>query len=139
MDSRADGRVRLGAALAAVLAVGAAALLAAPTAGATATRLGVDANVNYGLGTNYGTGCQYTVEVSVTDGAQPVRVFDNGAPLGWFRPAGAYALVPWTPATVGPHHLTAVQAGSPPGAPTPYVDVRVANGLHIGRNCTVFG
>lgn len=119
--------------------VPAALLAAAPAAHATATRVGVNADMNYGLGTNYGAGCQYTVEVSVTDGAQPVQVFDNNTPIGWFRPSGAQAIVPWTPATVGQHRITAVQAGTPPGAPTPYVDVRVANGMHMGYNCAVVG
>jgi hypothetical protein len=128
-----------GLATAVLSAVPATLLAAAPAANATATRIGVDADMNYGLGTNYGTGCQYTVEVAVTDGAQPVQVFDNNAPIGWFRPTGAQAIVPWTPATAGPHRITAVQAGTPPGAPTPYVDLRVADGLHMGNNCAVVG
>ncbi len=126
----------LGVAAAVLLAP--AALLTAP-AGATATQVGAEPGMNYGLGTNYAAGCDSTVEVSVTDPAQPVQVFDNNVSLGWFRPSGGRAIVPWTPATVGWHHITAVQAATPPGAPTPYVDIRVANGAHMGNNCAVFG
>jgi hypothetical protein len=116
-----------------------AALLTAP-AGATATRVAADPGMNYGLGTNYAVGCQSAVEVTVNDPSQPVQVFDNNASIGWFRPSGGTVVAPWTPATAGWHHLTAVQAATPSGAPTPYVDVRAAaTGAHMGNNCAVFG
>ncbi len=115
-----------------------AALLAAP-AGATATQVGAEPGMNYGLGTNYAVGCQSAVQVTVTDPVQPVQVFDNNRSIGWFRPSGATVVAPWVPATVGWHHITAVQAATPPGAPTPYVDIRAANGAHMGNNCAVFG
>ncbi|WP_216897151.1 hypothetical protein [Nocardia alni] len=130
---------RFGTALGVAVAALAVGLVAAPVASATATRVGADADINYGLGTNYGTGCQYTVEVSVTDPVQPVHIFDNGASIGWFRPNGGQAVAPWTPATVGNHRLTAVQTGTPAGAPTPYVNVRVGTGTHIGTSCAVTG
>ncbi|MFF3570658.1 hypothetical protein [Nocardia jiangxiensis] len=114
------------------------ALLTAP-AGATATQVGAEPGMNYGLGTNYAVGCQSAVQVTVSDPVQPVQVFDNNGSIGWFRPSGGTVVAPWTPATVGWHHITAVQAATPAGTPTPYVDIRVANGAHMGNNCAVFG
>jgi hypothetical protein len=121
-----------------VLAMAVAAVFSAP-AQATVTQLGATPDTNYGLGTNYGTGCDYTLQAFVDDPVAPVSFYDNGVPIGAVRPGGASALIPWVPVTQGVHHLTALQAGQPARLPAAFIDLRVGVGVHIGYGCVVVG
>ena len=109
------------------------------SADAAVTRLGATPDLSFGVGTNYGTGCNYTLHAFVNDPAAPVTFYDNGAAVGRIRPAGAYALAPWVPATTGPHMLTAVQDGQPADLPAASLELSVGSGMPIGNGCGVFG
>ncbi|WP_225730184.1 MULTISPECIES: hypothetical protein [unclassified Nocardia] len=110
---------------------------ATPTAGATANRIAVLPGVNFGLGTNYGTGCTYMIEAIVDDAAVPVAFYDNGVPIGTIRPSGGVALLQWVPGSVGTHTIAAFQA--PDAKQGIAIDIRVATGVHLGYGCNVFG
>ncbi|MBF6543671.1 hypothetical protein [Nocardia brasiliensis] len=116
---------------------GVAAALAVPTAGATVTQVSMYPGINFGLATNYGTGCTYTARAAVTDVTQPVVFYDNGVPFAVVRPSGGTALSDWVPATEGPHTISAVQA--PDDRIVASVDLRVGRGVHLGYGCNVFG
>ncbi|MEV6278962.1 hypothetical protein [Nocardia sp. NPDC051832] len=130
-------RLRLGVVVAVCTAASATALLGAPGAGATATRIGVYYDINVGSATNFGTGCTYTVEALVTDPAAPVYFYDNGVPLNTVNPTGGAARFKWVPATTGIHTLSAMQV--PDDVITATVDIRVGTGQHLGYGCVVFG
>ncbi|MBF6172137.1 hypothetical protein [Nocardia blacklockiae] len=130
---------RAGTVAAGAVAAAAFALLAAQPADASVTRLGATADLSVGRATNYGTGCRYTVQAFVDDAAAPVTFFDNGVPIGRVRPAGAYALTGWIPATQGPHTLTAVQDGQPAELPPAPLTLSVGQGVPLGFGCGVFG
>ncbi len=122
--------------------LGAAALfgLATPqTAAAAVTRIGATPDMSFGMATNYGDGCSYTLQANVTDPVAPVTFYDNGAPIGVARPGGAYALIGWVPANPGHHTLSAVQAGQPAQMPAATLDLPVGTGLHLGYACLVIG
>ncbi|BDT96390.1 MULTISPECIES: hypothetical protein [Nocardia] len=124
------------AASAAAIGAGAA-VVSAVSAGATVTQVGMYPGINFGLVTNYGTGCTYTARATVTDTVAPVTFYDNGIPFGVVRPSGGVALIDWVPATPGPHTVSAVQEPY-----TPYVagiDLRVGEGVHLGYACVVQG
>ncbi|WP_194818126.1 hypothetical protein [Nocardia sp. XZ_19_385] len=129
--------LRVGVVAAVCAAMSATALLGAPGAGATATRLGIFADINVGSATNYGTGCTYTVQAFVTDPVAPVYFYDNGIPLNTIKPTGGVAILKWVPATTGLHTLGAVQV--PDDIITATVDVRVGTGQHLGYGCVVHG
>ncbi|WP_156095081.1 hypothetical protein [Nocardia lijiangensis] len=112
------------------------ALAAAPAAGATATGVGVLPDLGYGLATNYGTGCSYTIEAFLTDAVSPVSFYDNGIPLATVRPTGGVALLKWVPATPGRHTISVVQA--PDEIVTADYAVSVGTGVHVGHGCVVF-
>ncbi|MGK8523705.1 hypothetical protein ACRS6B_20150 [Nocardia asteroides] len=122
----------------AAIGAGAAVMLGGqPGAAATVTHVGMYPGINFGLVTNYGTGCTYTARAAVTDTLAPVVFSDNGIPFGVVRPSGGVALIDWVPATPGPHTISAVQEPE-----TPYVasiDVRVGEGVHLGYACVVLG
>lgn len=124
------------AASAAAIGAGAA-VVSAVSAGATVTQVGMYPGINFGLVTNYGTGCTYTARAIVTDTVAPVTFYDNGIPFGVVRPSGGVALIDWVPATPGRHTVSAVQEPY-----TPYVasiDLRVGEGVHLGYACVVQG
>ncbi|WP_454195762.1 hypothetical protein [Nocardia sp. Marseille-Q1738] len=129
-------RMRVGAA-AAVFGAAAVTMAAMPTAGATVTQVGMYPGINFGLATNYGTGCTYTARAVVTDVVAPVVFYDNGVPFGVVRPSGGVALLTWVPATPGPHTVSAVQ--EPDASLVASIDVTVGNGVHLGYACAVFG
>ncbi|WP_280267916.1 hypothetical protein [Nocardia wallacei] len=106
---------------------------------ASVTRLGATPDMAFGMATNYGTGCHYTLQAFVDDPSAPVTFFDNGVPIGRAKPGGAYALTGWVPATQGPHLLTAVQDGQPAELPPASLALRVGLGVHLGYGCNVFG
>ncbi|MEV6255597.1 hypothetical protein AB0L97_20290 [Nocardia sp. NPDC051911] len=126
------------AAIAAAIGTGAAVALACPpVAGATVTQVGMYPGINFGLATNYGTGCTYTARATVTDIVTPVTFYDNGILFGVVRPSGGVALIDWVPATPGPHTVSAVQE---PYAPyVAGIDLRVGEGVHLGYACVVLG
>ncbi|WP_227980504.1 hypothetical protein [Nocardia spumae] len=114
--------------------------LAVPqTAAAAVTQVGAMPDMSFGLATNYGDACSYTLQANVTDPVAPVTFYDNGAPIGVARPGGAYALIGWVPATSGPHTLTAVQAGQPAQMPAATLNLPVGTGLPLGYACLVIG
>ncbi|MFD0361430.1 hypothetical protein ACFQZZ_08215 [Nocardia sp. GCM10030253] len=133
------GRWRLRAvACAATLAAATAAIsFATPTAGAAVRQLGVFPDNAYGLATNYGTGCAYTLEAILTQAVDPVFFYDNGVPLGGIAPSGGVALFKWVPTTLGRHTLAALQL--PDNRVVATVDIRVGTGVHVGWACVVFG
>jgi hypothetical protein len=139
VEASMGGRWRLRAmACAATLAAATAAIaIATPSAGAVVRQLGVFPDNSYGLATNYGTGCGYTLEAILTEAVDPVFFYDNGAPLGGIKPQGGVALFPWVPATPGKHTLMALQL--PDNTVAAPVDVRVGDGAHVGWACVVFG
>ncbi|QIS18599.1 hypothetical protein [Nocardia terpenica] len=122
-------------------ALGAAVVaLASPAAAEPAvTRLGATPDTNFGMATNYGTGCNYTLQAFVSDPSAPVVFYDNGEILGVAKPTGAYAVFPWVPATPGRHTLAAVQSGQPADLPPATLDLPVGFGVHLGYGCNVFG
>lgn len=132
-------RRRLGAAVFAGACAGALAvtLAGAPQAAASATRVGVLPDLAYGMATNYGTSCSYTIQAFVTDAVQPVYFYDNGAPLATVRPTGGVALLKWVPPTPGHHTISVVQV--PDTTRVASVTVPVGNGVHVGHGCLVFG
>lgn len=132
---------RVGAFLAgAALSAAAVIMLATPqTAVAATTQVGAMPDLSFGMATNYGNGCHYTLQANVTDPSAPVSFYDNGAPIGVARPGGAYALIGWVPASAGHHTLTAVQAGQPAEMPVASLDLPVGNGIPIGFGCVVIG
>ncbi|MEV0764492.1 hypothetical protein [Nocardia sp. NPDC050435] len=136
-DRIIDIPARIGLLAAACAAASAVALLAAPSAGATATGVRVLPDINFGSSTNYGTGCSYTVQAFVTDPVAPVQFYDNGIPLRTLRPSGGTVLLNWVPATPGVHTISVVQA--PDDVVTAVVDVRVGTGTHLGYACIVSG
>ncbi|MFJ1460667.1 hypothetical protein [Nocardia wallacei] len=121
------------------VAAAALGLLVAQPADASVTRLGATPDLSVGVATNYGTGCRYTLQAFVDDPAAPVTFYDNGVPVARVRPAGAYALTGWVPATQGPHTLTAVQDGQPAELPPAPLGLRVGQGVPLGFGCGVFG
>ncbi|MBF6466903.1 Ig-like domain repeat protein [Nocardia beijingensis] len=124
------------AAVAAAIGAGAA-VASAGAAGATVTQVGMYPGINFGLVTNYGTGCTYTARATVTDTVAPVTFYDNGIPFGVVRPSGGVALIDWVPATPGPHTVSAVQE---PVAPyVAGIHLRVGEGVHLGYACVVLG
>ncbi|WP_159847871.1 hypothetical protein [Nocardia sp. CY41] len=124
------------AAVAAAIGTGAA-VASAGAAGATVTQVGMYPGINFGLVTNYGTGCTYTARATVTDTVAPVTFYDNGIAFGVVRPSGGVALIDWVPATPGPHTVSAVQE---PVAPyVAGIDLRVGEGVHLGYACVVLG
>ncbi|UAK35217.1 hypothetical protein K8O92_16170 [Nocardia asteroides] len=129
-------RIRVGA-VAAIVATAAVMLGGHPSAWATVTQVEMYPDINFGLVTNYGTGCTYTARATLTDSITPVVFYDNGIPFGVVRPSGGVALIDWVPATPGPHTISAVQQPE-----TPYVasiDLRVGQGVHLGYACAVLG
>ncbi|MGW4364102.1 hypothetical protein ACWEKT_00535 [Nocardia takedensis] len=129
-------RPRRGAAVAFCTASFAVAALLHPApAAATATRIGVYPDINYGPLTNYGTGCAYTVEARLTSAVGPVSFYDNGVLFTTVPPTGGVAIVPWSPAYRGPHTLAASQ--SPEDGILATVTVEVGVGLPIGTSCLV--
>ncbi|GAA5069385.1 hypothetical protein [Nocardia callitridis] len=128
---------RVGAAVAVFATATAVLSVAMPTASATVTKVGALPGMHYGVGTNYGTGCEYTVVARVTDPVEPVAFYDNGIPLPVVRPSGGEALLQWVPATPGPHTLSAVQGSEQ--TPLASVDLRVGTGSHVAHACVVFG
>ncbi|TQM26576.1 Ig-like domain repeat protein [Nocardia bhagyanarayanae] len=132
-------RRRIRATVVASACAGAAgiALAAAPGAHATATRIGVLPDLGYGLATNFGTGCSYTIQAFVTDAVSPVSFYDNGIPLATVAPTGGVALLKWVPETPGAHTISVVQA--PDRVSTAATAVPVGTGMHIGHGCAVFG
>ncbi|WP_405161411.1 hypothetical protein OG203_34455 [Nocardia sp. NBC_01499] len=117
--------------------IGAAAVCAMPSAGATVTQVRMSQGVNVGSATDYGTGCTYQARAALTDVVQPVVFYDNGVPFAVAKPSGAVALVDWVPATQGLHTISAVQA--PDDIVVASADVRVGTGVHLGYACNVFG
>jgi hypothetical protein len=124
--------------LAGTVGVATALMIAAP-AHATVTQMGATPDMSYGLGTNYGTGCDYHLDAADTDAAAPVTFYDNGKPIGVANPAGGHTYLPWVPATPGRHVIQAVQAGQPATAPVAWINLDVGTGVHIGYPCAVFG
>ncbi|MGV9817431.1 hypothetical protein [Nocardia xishanensis] len=112
------------------------AVAAAPSAGATATGVGVLPDLGYGLATNFGTGCSYTIEAFLTDAVSPVYFYDNGIPLATVRPTGGVALLKWVPATTGRHTISVMQA--PDEVITADYAVPVGTGVQVGHGCVVF-
>ncbi|MFQ6394412.1 hypothetical protein ACLMAJ_13225 [Nocardia sp. KC 131] len=137
--TRTAGRWRLRALTgAATLAAATAAIsFATPTAGAAVRQLGVFPDNAYGMATNYGTGCAYTLEAILTQAVDPVFFYDNGVALGGIAPSGGVAHFTWTPTTVGRHTLAALQL--PNNTIVATVDIRVGTGAHVGWSCVVFG
>ncbi|MEV5648461.1 hypothetical protein AB0L57_09450 [Nocardia sp. NPDC052254] len=132
---------RVGTAVAGA-ALGAAAVIALATpqiAAAATTQVGAMPDLSFGVGTNYGDTCHYTLQANVTDPSAPVSFYDNGAPVGVARPGGAYALIGWVPAYAGHHTLTAIQAGQPAEMPVASLDLPVGTGVPIGFGCVVVG
>ncbi|GAB0103642.1 hypothetical protein JMUB6875_26150 [Nocardia sp. JMUB6875] len=124
-------------------AVGCAALatvagLAAP-AGATATRIGIDPGISFGMASNYGTGCSYNLDGYVDDPSTPVVFYDNSVPIGVVRPSGTLAQIRWTPTTTGQHRLQIWQYHPNSEDVFPYVDIHVGTGISTGSGCNVFG
>lgn len=115
------------------------ALMFPQAANAAVTRVGATPDMNFGIATNYGSGCGYTLQADVTDPVAPVTFYDNGVAFGVARPGGAYALIPWVPATPGHHTVTAVQAGQPAELPAARLDLPVGTGIHLGYACLVTG
>lgn len=130
-------RRRIGATAAALGAVAAVAMADPPSAGATVTQVGMYPGLNFGLVTNYGTGCTYTARATVTDVVAPVVFYDNGIPFGVVRPSGGVALIDWVPATQGPHTVSAVQEPDAPYVAS--IDLPVGEGIHLGYACVVRG
>ncbi|WP_330229056.1 hypothetical protein OHA40_23565 [Nocardia sp. NBC_00508] len=124
--------------VAAAAVFGAAVTIGAmPAAGATVTQVGMYPGINFGLATNYGTGCTYTARATVTDVVAPVVFYDNGVPFGVVSPSGGVALITWVPATPGRHTVSAVQEPDAPFVAS--IDLEVGNGVHLGYACAVFG
>ena len=120
-----------------ILGIAAVVCVAAPPAAhAEVTRLGAMPDMNFGIATNYGSDCDYTLQADVTDPGAPVTFYDNGTPIGVARPGGAYALLKWTPAYSGQHTLSAVQGGQPTAAT---LVLPVGVGIRIGYACVVSG
>ncbi|MCP2293744.1 hypothetical protein SAMN04244553_0321 [Nocardia amikacinitolerans] len=136
---RNAGRRRIRAAVVASACAGAAAiaLAAAPGAHATATGIGVLPDLGYGLATNFGTGCGYTIQAFVTDPVASVSFYDNGIPLATVAPTGGVALLKWVPATPGWHTISVAQV--PDQVTTAATAVPVGTGMHVGHGCAVFG
>ncbi|MFE7797508.1 hypothetical protein [Nocardia sp. NPDC057440] len=130
-------RLRVVAGAATLVAATAAITFATPTAGAAVRQLGVFPDNAYGLATNYGTGCAYTLEAILTEAVDRVFFYDNGVPLGGIAPTGGVALFTWVPTTVGRHTLAARQL--PDNNIVATVDIRVGTGAHVGWACVVFG
>ncbi|WP_280264334.1 hypothetical protein [Nocardia abscessus] len=130
-------RRRVGAITAAIGAIAAVTMADPPSAGATVTQVGMYPGLNFGLATNYGTGCLYTARATVTDVVTPVVFYDNGIPFGVVRPSGGVALIDWVPATAGQHTISAVQEPDPPYVAS--IDLRVGEGVHLGYACAVLG
>ncbi|NNH74304.1 hypothetical protein HLB23_31400 [Nocardia uniformis] len=123
--------------VAGVAALVGAAVLAAPNAAGTATRVGVEPGISFGPATNYGTGCSYPVNAYVNDPVTPVVFYDNGIAFAVAHPSGAIATAHWAPATPGAHRLQVIQHSAPGEDVVPYVDLRVGTGLHSGSGCIV--
>ncbi|MFJ4650810.1 hypothetical protein ACIP5Y_05965 [Nocardia sp. NPDC088792] len=115
----------------------AALTVCAAPAQATATRVGAEPGISFGMASNFGTGCAYTINGYVDDPTTPVVFYDNGIPFAWSAPSGWLAQAPWTPATPGPHRIQAVQHSQPGPDVFPYVDVHVGMGLSSGSGCLV--
>ncbi|MEV0339576.1 hypothetical protein AB0H49_11155 [Nocardia sp. NPDC050713] len=130
-------RVRATVVASACAGAAAIALAAAPGAQATATRIAVLPDLGFGLATNFGTGCGYTIQAFVTDAVSPVSFYDNGIPLATVAPTGGVALLKWVPATPGVHTISVAQV--PDHAITAATAVPVGTGMHIGHGCAVFG
>lgn len=117
------------------VALGAAMMAGASSAHAEVTRVGVMPDMSFGLETNYGTGCAYTVEALLTEAVTPVTFYDNGVPFATVPPAGGgVALATWVPGHTGLHTLGAVQPG---GGGDPSVRVLVGEGVPVGYSCLV--
>lgn len=131
---------RVGTALAgAALSAAVIALASSQTAAAATTQVGAMPDLSFGVATNYGDACHYTLQANVTDPSTPVSFYDNGSPIGVARPGGAYALIGWVPAYAGHHTLTAVQTGQPAEMPVASLDLPVGTGIPIGFGCVVIG
>ncbi|WP_228001010.1 hypothetical protein [Nocardia australiensis] len=130
-------RLRAMATAATLAATTAAIAVATPSAGAAVRQLGVFPENSYGLATNYGTGCHYTLRANLTQAVDPVYFYDNGVPLGSTAPQGGVAFYTWSPTTPGVHTLSALQLPNNDIVAT--VDIRVATGVPVGWACVVVG
>ncbi|QLY30247.1 hypothetical protein H0264_34710 [Nocardia huaxiensis] len=124
-----------------LLALGTVAALTAVAApaGATATRVGLEPGISFGMATNYGTSCTYTVNGYVDDPSTPVGFYDNGVLFAVAKPSGGLAQAKWMPATTGAHRIEILQQSVPGADVVPYVDVHVETGVNAGSGCNVFG
>ncbi|WP_024803243.1 hypothetical protein [Nocardia sp. BMG51109] len=131
--------LRAGTIAAGAFAVVACTLAAPQPADAAVTRLGATPDLSFGIGTNYGTGCNHTLSARVDDPSAPVTFYDNGIPIARMRPGDAYGQIRWVPATQGRHVLAAVQDGQPAELPPATLDLSVGAGYPVGNGCAVFG
>lgn len=131
------GSISNTAAVVGCAALATVAALAAP-AGATATRVGLDPGISFGMAGNYGTGCGYDVDGYVDDPVTPVVFYDNSVPFAVVNPSGALAQAHWTPATTGQHRIQIWQYHKDSEDVFPYVDIHVGTGVSTGSGCNVF-
>ncbi|MFD4438570.1 hypothetical protein ACFWPK_02185 [Nocardia sp. NPDC058519] len=121
-------------------AVGTAALVAgvaamvAPPAAATVTSIALAPTFTIGLHT-IGTGCPYTVNVTVDDNTKPVYFFEEGqGPSGFAEamPVNGVAKATWIPSRTDITYIYAVQ---PDAWPETRQYVSVGTGINAGSAC----
>ncbi|MFE9785045.1 hypothetical protein ACFYO7_06665 [Nocardia salmonicida] len=121
-------------------AVGTAAFVAgvaamvAPPASATVTSIGLASSFTIGLHT-IGTGCSYTVSVTVDDNTKPVYFFEEGqGPSGFAEaiPVDGVAKATWVPSRTDITYIYAVQ---PDAWPETRQYVSVGIGINAGSAC----
>lgn len=109
--------------------------LAAPQASATVTSIGILPSFTLGLH-RYGTGCSYTVQVTVDDKTKPVFFYEEGQGPSGFAEAmpadNGTASVTWTPSST---KITYIYAFQPNATFQTRQPVTVGNGINLGSAC----
>ncbi|MFD3702856.1 hypothetical protein ACFWUP_06880 [Nocardia sp. NPDC058658] len=125
-------RIRVSVGIAA-LGTAAAAVLAPP---ASATVTGIAIASGNTLGTHsQGTGCSYTVTVTVDDNTKPVFFFEEGqGPSGFAEamPKDGVAVATWTPSSTTPTYIYAFQPNATSQMRQP---VDIGTGINLGSAC----
>ncbi|MFI6165286.1 hypothetical protein ACIBCN_00730 [Nocardia sp. NPDC051052] len=125
-------------------ALTAAIALAAPTAGASVTRVDVAPGLSFGSsGGGYGAGCSYTVTATARPGATVTFLDDveGGRTIDTFKPvtqvadASGKASTTWTPAKKGKHDIWAAEYIQ--GESYIMTTVNVGTGINLGPACVV--
>ncbi|WP_157574542.1 hypothetical protein [Nocardia jejuensis] len=120
----------------AVLGVAASVTAFAAPASATVTGIAIAPSPTFGAH-SFGTGCSYTVTVSVDDDSQTVYFFEEGqGPTGFAdaKPSGGVAKATWTPSSTKPTYLYAIQPNATSQIRQP---VNIGTGVNLGSACVV--